>query len=640
MTETQPPRGIFPSPGAKDEDRPEASSQVRPTEVRSNESDADIGERIGPYRILERLGSGGMGIVYKCEEELLRRAVAVKVIRAKYAGDEHYRRRFHREARAVAALSHPSLVHIYGFGEFERAGISRLYLAMEYVDGPSVEGLLERRGKLSPEEAVRFTRDAALGLREAFRHGILHRDVKPSNLLVAPSGPVKVVDFGLAKELRSEGPQTEDGVVLGTPHYISPEQGRGKPVDHRSDMYSLGATLYHMIAGRPPFEGESHVAVIVAHVNEEPPPLEAVPEPLAAVVSKMLAKEPLDRYPDYDALLEDLEALRAGREPARAMAALRSKSQRAPLAPPRRRLAVRRLFRLGRSVKRRLAIAAALALLAVGGAGAWTAARVTSSREASSHRLAAELGSWHENLGDGRDLIRAEFSRTPPGPEALTRLFVIPQADSEDQLAPHLGFPRASWKLGDPKGAAVPRMLVWESYTRPFACRVGFQRIDEVRLAVGPIRNLFDLGLEIVDPGGWKRRSLVFRLRPWDRTPRPLLALRSQEPVALEPIGAGSPSRAGGEDSVPRVGTDPFEIGLAFRVEAGNTLVTVRIVRRARSEPLYEAGFRLEGTDWPSGALLLQTPSPTKPFLVTLEKLSICGVVERSAFLEEFPWPD
>ncbi len=407
MTDTLPPRGIFPSPGAGGEDRTEAAGPGRPSSVRSGESDAEVGERIGPYRILEKLGSGGMGIVYKCEEELLRRPVAVKVIRARYAGDEHYRRRFHREARAVAALSHPCLVHIYGFGEFERAGVSRLYLAMEYVDGPSVEGLLERRGRLTVAESVRFARDAALGLREALRHGIVHRDVKPSNLLVAPSGSVKVVDFGLAKELRSEGPQTEDGVVLGTPHYISPEQGRGKPVDHRSDVYSLGATLYHMLAGRPPFEGESQVAVIVAHVNDEPPPLSSVvpgvPESLAAVVSKMLAKDPLDRYPDYDALIEDLDAFEVG-----------SKPDGRSAAPEASRLPTPRLVRSPRQVRWRLALLAALAAIALASAGVFVAARAAGSREAASRRVAAGLGSWYESLGDGRDLIQADFSNVPP----------------------------------------------------------------------------------------------------------------------------------------------------------------------------------------------------------------------------------
>ncbi len=178
-------------------------------------------------------------------------------------------------------------------------------------------------------------------------------------------------------------------------------------------------------------------------------------------------------------------------------------------------------------------------------------------------------------------------------------------------------------------------MLAWESYTRPFACRLTFRRIDEVRLVLGPTRNLFDLGVAVVDPRGWQRRSLVVRLRPWDRTEEPLLALRGQEPVAVERLGDPS-----SEDSVPRIGTDPFEIALGFRTDSESTFVALRVARRSRSEPLYEGTFRIEGTGWPAGAVVVQTPSPAEPFLVTLEKLSVCGLIEPSFVLEEVPWPD
>ncbi|MGQ9590272.1 MAG: protein kinase domain-containing protein [Planctomycetota bacterium] len=625
MTETQPPRGLFPSPAATPEDG--GASPPAPPRA-ADDSDAEIGAQVGPYRITEKLGSGGMGVVYKCEEELLRRPVALKVIRAKYALDEHYRRRFQREARAVAALSHPALVHIYGFGEFERAGISRPYLAMEYVDGPSLEALLARRGKLTVGEAVRFARDAASGLREAFRHGVVHRDVKPSNLLVAPSGSAKVVDFGLAKELRSEGPATEDGVVLGTPHYISPEQGRGKAVDHRSDIYSLGATLYHMLAGRPPFEGESHIAVIVAHVNDEPPPLAAldsgVPEAVAKVVSKMLRKDPAERYPHYDALLEDLEALGGGREPPNAVVPAGARDQSAT-----ERLRVRSGRRRSAS---RLA-AAALVLLALGGA-VWLAGRSPSPGEPA--RAPLELGTWYERLDDGRDLIQARFSDPPPGVQDLGGLFLIPPAGREAEVPPQLGTPRAYWKLGEgfERGKYPPKLLFWESYRRPFACRFAFRRLDEVRVLLGPTRNLFDFGIAIVDPAGWKRRALVFRLRPADRTPDPIAAFRSLEPVPLAPLDAAPP------EAVPRLGTEPVEIALSLRLEGESTLASARVARRARAEPLYEARFLIEGGDWASGVLVLQTPSPTAPFLVTVEKLAACGSVDAAFRVEEVPWRD
>lgn len=626
MTETQPPRGIFPSPASTPGGEGPGSAPPRA----AGEGESDVGARVGPYRILEKLGSGGMGVVYKCEEEILRRLVALKVIRAKYALDEHYRRRFEREARAVAAISHPSLVHIYGFGEFEQAGISRPYLAMEYVDGPSLETLLARRGKLSAGEAVRFARDAATGLREAFRHGVVHRDVKPSNLLLSPSGSVKVVDFGLAKELRGEGPTTEDGVVLGTPHYISPEQGRGRAVDHRSDIYSLGATLYHMLAGRPPFEGESHVAVIVAHVNDEPPSLAAlgrdVPETVARVVSKMLRKDPAERYPHYDALLEDLEALEAGRAPPNATVPAGAR-ERAPTERLRRGS--------GALAKAHRLVAAALLLLALGGA-VWFAARYRGPGEAALARAPLGLGSWYERLDGGRDLIQARFSDPPPGFQDLSELFLIPPADREGQVPPSLGRPRAYWQLGEgfERGRYPPKLLFWESYGRPFACRFAFRRLDEVRVLLGPTRNLFDFGIAIADPAGWERRALVFRLRPADRTPDPIAAFRSLEPVPLAPLGAAPP------EAVPRLGTEPVEIALSFRGEGGSTVASARVARRAQPEPLYEARFLLEGGDWASGVLVLQTPSPTAPFLVTVEKLVACGSIDPAFRVEGVPWRD
>src|SRR5688572_26555 len=248
MDETLPPSLPVPTGGTS---RPRAL----PLEV-----DGAPPERIGPYRVIERLGVGGMGVVYKCHDETLNRHVALKVLQQKFASDEHYRRRFHREARTIASLSHPAIAHVYGIGESPSAAGPVIYIIMELVDGPSAETVIQREGALPLERAALLVRDTALGLEAAFAKGIVHRDVKPSNLLVTGGGSVKIVDFGLAKEIGSENSMTAEGIVLGTPHFISPEQGRGRPVDHRSDIYSLGATLYNLVTGHPPFDGASQVS--------------------------------------------------------------------------------------------------------------------------------------------------------------------------------------------------------------------------------------------------------------------------------------------------------------------------------------------------------------------------------------------
>src|SRR5688572_16949328 len=212
MDETLPPSLPVPTGGTS---RPRAL----PLEV-----DGAPPERIGPYRVIERLGVGGMGVVYKCHDETLNRHVALKVLQQKFASDEHYRRRFHREARTIASLSHPAIAHVYGIGEVESVSGPVVYILMELVAGPSVETLLQRDGALPVARALDLVRDTARGLDAAFAKGIVHRDIKPSNLLVTPSGGVKIVDFGLAKEVGGENSMTAEGIVLGTPHYISPEQ--------------------------------------------------------------------------------------------------------------------------------------------------------------------------------------------------------------------------------------------------------------------------------------------------------------------------------------------------------------------------------------------------------------------------------
>jgi hypothetical protein len=254
-----------------------------------------------------------MGVVYKARDTALDRWVAVKTLLPSLAGDPEARERFLREARAAAALSHPNLTQIHAIGE--DAGVP--YFAMEYIEGQTLAQKLAREGKLGPVEAIRLVRQVALGLQEAHRFQLVHRDIKPANLILSPDGTLKVTDFGLAK--RAQGPGslhlTTTGQTLGSPLYMSPEQGRGLEADHRSDIYSLGATFFHLLTGRPPFQAASPMDVVMKHIQEPAPsPRSFAPEvsyPLAGLVQRMLRKRPDDRFPSYPALLEELERVEA-----------------------------------------------------------------------------------------------------------------------------------------------------------------------------------------------------------------------------------------------------------------------------------------------------------------------------------------
>lgn len=645
MHDTLPPRNWFSSTP------PAEGGGVRSAGLRSDTEELEALAEIGPYRVVRRLGLGGMGIVYQCEDQVLRRHVAVKVIRERYAGDEHYRRRFHREAQAVASVSHPSVAHVYGFGEFQRGERSLLYLAMEYVDGPSVETILHEKGRIPLRDALRIAREAALGLGDALAKGIIHRDVKPSNLLVTPAGGVKIVDFGLAKEVGASSSVTDEGIVLGTPHYISPEQGRGKTVDHRSDIYSLGATLYHMITGRPPFEGDSQVSVIVAHVNDAPlPPHQidpGVPEPVSRVVLRMLAKATAERYPDYRSLIDDIEALEREREPPFAAPPpvspfAETPSAGTPLAgtdfpeapisrtptppgPGRRRAAGRtpagRLLRAAPW----LFLAAAFASVA---AGLWALGYGQGAPEPD----VSWLGSWHERLGDGRDLIQASFSPSSGDPTAADRarrLFSSqPGREAEDP-------PRLTGGL-----------LRWDHATGPILLGLVFERVDDVRVLVGPTKGPFDLGIGIADPLAPERRSLEVRLRLMETTTHPVLALRCGAPVPVvavaEAPGESVPGQDGSPHGVPppvaSVGPGPFEVSISLEPAATTTRIRLRIVRRHEGRAHYRATFEVPGTDWGGGFVILRTESPVRPFTASLERLLVSGRLAADPNLEALPW--
>ncbi len=268
------------------------------------------GRRLGGYRLLRRLGRGAMADVYLAEQESLDRNVAVKVLRSRTLTQPGAVQRFTQEARAAAALVHGNIVQIH-----EVACIDGIHLlAEEYVAGPTLRAWLDRRGPLDARQALSVLGQVGSALERAASQGVVHRDIKPENLLVAPTGEVKVADFGLARVLTDGAATdlTQDGTTLGTPLYMSPEQAEGKPVDTRSDLYSLGATIYHLLAGRPPFSGPTALAVAMAHVTQTCPPLGAerpdLPADLVAVVGRLLEKAPEGRYDGPTEMLRAVEA--------------------------------------------------------------------------------------------------------------------------------------------------------------------------------------------------------------------------------------------------------------------------------------------------------------------------------------------
>ncbi|MGD1048668.1 MAG: protein kinase [Candidatus Krumholzibacteriaceae bacterium] len=267
---------------------------------------------ISHYRLIGELGAGGMGVVYRAEDTKLGRTVALKFIMPQGIESAEERARFIHEAQAAAGLSHPNICTIHEIDEAD----GRLFLAMEYVDGESLEARVAR-GPLKIDEALDIAIQVAQGLDAAHRKSVVHRDIKPANIMIEASGLVKIMDFGLAK-MSGRSKLTKAGTTLGTTAYMSPEQARGTEADHRSDIWSLGAVIYEMIAGRLPFKGDYEQAVIYSILNEAPEPLTAVragvPMELERIVGKALAKDPGERYQHADELIADLRALKKSLE--------------------------------------------------------------------------------------------------------------------------------------------------------------------------------------------------------------------------------------------------------------------------------------------------------------------------------------
>ena len=326
-------------------------------------------QMLGDYRLLRKLGEGGMGAVYEAEHLKLERHVALKVLPQKFTNDPAFLERFQREAKSAAALNHTNIIQLYDIGEDR----GHHFFGMEFVDGESAQDRLDREGKLSLEWALHIVRGVAEALRYAHQHGIIHRDIKPDNIMLTKDGHVKLADLGLAKKMGDvTSGVTQTGAGMGTPYYMAPEQAEdARSVDHRADIYALGITLLHLLTGRRPFEGQTAYNIIFAHVSKPLPTgkqlgTELAPE-VEAVIQKMCAKEPDQRCQDYDTLLTDLERAQAG-QPTVAMtgseAVLKTMTQ-APTEPERPRASRRRGREQKPKGKAPLLIGAAAAVILV-----------------------------------------------------------------------------------------------------------------------------------------------------------------------------------------------------------------------------------------------------------------------------------
>jgi serine/threonine protein kinase len=290
----------------------------------------------GRYRILRKLGSGGMANVYLAEDQELGRRVAIKILNDRHANDDQFVERFRREAKNAAGLSHPNIVSIYDRGEAE----GTYYIAMEFLDGRSLKELIVSRGPAPINVSIDYTRQILGALRFAHRNGIVHRDIKPHNVLVDSEGRLKVTDFGIARAGASQ--MTEAGSIIGTAQYLSPEQAKGAPVDQTSDLYSVGIVLYELLTGSVPFTGDTPVEIAMKHLSTTPAPPSShraeIPRELDKVVLRALAKDPHERYQTAEEMDADLARVSAGgtvsRATEEAATAIISRPAQTPVAAP------------------------------------------------------------------------------------------------------------------------------------------------------------------------------------------------------------------------------------------------------------------------------------------------------------------
>ena len=294
-----------------------------------------IGEVLSDrYELEELAGAGGMSSVYRAHDRLLDRKVALKILHQQYTEDAEYVERFRHEARAVAALSHPNIVTVIDRGEHD----GRQFIVFEYIEGENLKRLIERRGPAPVDQALELAMQIARGLSFAHQQGLVHRDVKPQNILLNGDGQAKVTDFGIARSLDVKHGMTQTGTVLGTSDYIAPEQAQGHRVDEHTDVYSLGIVLYELLTSEVPFPGENFVAVAMRHINEEPPSIRdrrpEVPPRVEAAVHRAMAKDPEERFPTMRDFCLELEGCLAELQGTQILAPPRSAS------PARRRSGV------------------------------------------------------------------------------------------------------------------------------------------------------------------------------------------------------------------------------------------------------------------------------------------------------------
>jgi serine/threonine protein kinase len=297
-----------------------------------------IGKAFGPYVVVERIGEGGMAVVYKGYQESLNRYVAIKVLRGELASDQQFIARFRREALAAAKMNHPNILHVYDAG----VAYGVYYIVMDYAQGGTLKDLI-LRGPMDPERAASIIAQVADALDYAHREGLIHRDVKPTNILLTIDGRPVLTDFGIAKALYETTQLTRTGTSIGTPDYMAPEQIQGQPVDGRTDLYALGIVLYEMLSGRVPFRGSTPVAVLYKQVNEMPPPLRSlgieVPAWLESVLDKAVAKRPRDRFQrgrEFAQALHQQSIPAVAGEPPVSRRVTPSREERRPATPSKR----------------------------------------------------------------------------------------------------------------------------------------------------------------------------------------------------------------------------------------------------------------------------------------------------------------
>jgi serine/threonine protein kinase len=397
-------------------------------------ADPRIGSELLGYRIEAIIGRGGMSAVYRARHLSLDRNVALKILAADLAADERFRERFLRESKLAASIEHPHIVPVYDAGKVDGS----LYIAMRYVEGTDLKALLRRSGALEPARALTILAQLAEALKAAHEHGLVHRDVKPSNVLIDAEGSVYLTDFGLTKSVSDRSALTATGQIIGTVDYVAPEQIEGKPVDLRADIYSLGCLLYESLTGEVPFPRDSELAALWAHVQERPPKASArrpaLPKEIDGVIAKAMAKAPSGRFASCGQLVEAARAALPPPEP--------------PVAPSRRRLV--------------LGIAAVLASAAALGAALWLGRGTDES--ANEPTLAPEVDSIQRIDPETNELVATIEPGSNPSDLAVGQgaVWVVNVSDrTVSRIDPDSKSVRTAPAGGDPRSVAAGEGAVW-----------------------------------------------------------------------------------------------------------------------------------------------------------------------------------